>query len=126
MVESIGGDRCEDARCTVQAERRMFIRDVKPYEVPESLDDLRGPSGGVVELPHTLLWAPGDGRIDLDEKGGVGLVYRAVVAEGAVADQAAILNRDRLVEVWPELLLPRRARELWETRFPRLRDRAGA
>ena len=62
----------------------------------------------------------------LDEKGGVGLVYRAVVAEGAVADQAAILNRDRLVEVWPELLLPRRARELWETRFPRLRDRAGA
>ena len=51
MVESTGGDRCEDARCTVQAERRMFIRDVKPYEVPESLDDLRGPSGGVVELP---------------------------------------------------------------------------
>jgi len=33
---------------------------------------------------------------------------------------------ERLVEVWPELLLPRRARELWETRFPRLRDRAGA
>lgn len=41
-------------------------------------------------------------------------------AEGTVADQVAVVNRDRLVAVWSELLLPRRVRELWESRFPEL------
>lgn len=104
-------------------EHRVFFRNVKPYAVPESLDELRGPPGGVIELPHTVLWAPGGGRVDLDEEGGVGLAYRAVVAEGTVADQVAVLNRDRLSAVWQELLLPRRPRELWEARFPELRTR---
>ncbi|SPT53653.1 Uncharacterised protein [Actinomyces bovis] len=102
-------------------ERRVFFRDVRPYAVPESLEDLKGPVGGVVELPHAVLWAPGDGRVDLDEEGGVGLAYRAVIAEGTVADQVAILNRDLLLAAWPELLLPRRVRALWEARFPSLR-----
>ena len=101
---------------------RVFFRDVKPYALPESLDDLKGPPGGVVDLPHTVLWAPGGGRVDLDEEGGVGLAYRAVVAEGTVADQVAILNQDRLIAVWPVLLLPRRARAMWEARFPELRS----
>ena len=105
---------------------RVFFRDVKPYALPESLDDLKGPPGGVVDLPHTVLWAPGGGRVDLDEEGGVGLAYRAVVAEGTVADQVAILNQDRLIAVWPMLLLPRRARAMWEARFPDLRSEASA
>lgn len=109
---------------TAPTDPRVFVRDVKPYEVPKSLDDLRGPAGGVVELPHTVLWAPGGCRVDLDEEGGVGLAYRAVVAEGTVADQMAILNRDRLMAAWPDLLLPQRARALWESRFPELRERA--
>ena len=100
---------------------RVYFRDVKPYEVPESLDDLRGPDGGTVELRHSVLWAPGSGRVDLDEPGGLGLAYRAVLSEGTVADQIAVLNRDRLIEVWNDLLLPRRARRLWEDRFSELR-----
>ena len=102
-------------------EARVYFRDVKPYEVPGSLDELRGPVGGVVELCHSVLWAPGDGRVDLDEPGGVGIAYRAVLSEGTVADHTAVLNRARLIEVWDELLLPRRVRELWEERFPELR-----
>lgn len=101
--------------------RRVFFRDVKPYAVPETLDDLKGPPSGVVDLPHSVLWAPGGGRVDLDAEGGAGLVYRAVLAEGTVADQVAVVNRDRLTTMWPELLLPRRVRELWEDRFPELR-----
>lgn len=101
-------------------EQRAFFRDVKPYEIPGSLDDLQEPIGGVVELSHTVLWAPGGGRVDLDAEGAVGLAYRAVLAEGTVADQVAIVNRDQLVAVWSELLLPRRVRELWESRFPKL------
>ncbi|MPV50635.1 transcriptional regulator [Pseudactinotalea sp. HY160] len=102
-------------------QQRVFFRDVKPYEVPEKLEDLKGPVGGVVDLPHTVLWAPGCGRVDLDAEGGAGLAYRAVLSEGTLADQVAVVNRDRLMAVWPGLLLPRRVRELWEARFPELR-----
>lgn len=104
----------------VDVERRVFFRDVKPYDAPDNLDDLRGPAGGVVELSHSVLWAPGGGRVDLDEPGGTAMAYQAVLAEGTSDDQVRILNRDRLVSVWPDLMLPRRVRELWESRFPEL------
>lgn len=100
---------------------RVFFRDVKPYEAPDSLDELRGPASGVVELSHSVLWAPGGGRVNLDEPGGIGLAYRAVLAEGTVQDQVRVLNRDRLTAVWDELLLPQRVRDMWEGRFPELR-----
>jgi hypothetical protein len=46
------------------------------------------------------------------------------LAEGLVADQVEILNRERLIAVRPELMLPQRVRELWESRFPELRASA--
>lgn len=101
---------------------RVFFRDVKPYAVVDDLGQLRGPVGGVVELSHSVLWAPGGPYVDLDEPGGRGLAYRAVLAEGTVADLEQILNRDQLIAVWPTLLLPRRVRALWESRFPELRS----
>ena len=99
---------------------RVFFRDVKPYEVPESLAQLQGPASGAVVLSHSVLWAPGGGRVDLDAPGGVTLAYAAVISEGAVDDQITVLNRDRLLEVWDDLLLPHRARAAWEARFPEL------
>ncbi|MEA5454820.1 transcriptional regulator [Sinomonas sp. JGH33] len=105
---------------------RVFLRDVKPYEVPESLESLHGPVHGVVVLRHSVLWSPGGGEVDLDEAGGINLAYRAVIAEGKVADQVEVLNRGRLIEVWGELLLPRRARLMWEHRFPELKTSAAA
>jgi hypothetical protein len=103
-------------------ESRVFFRDVKPYAVVESLDQLRGPAGGTVELSHSVLWAPGGGRVDLDRPGELRLAYRAVLNEGTVEDLVHVLNRDRLVAVWPELLLPFRVLEMWESRFPELRS----
>lgn len=107
-------------------ESRVFFRDLKPYEAPESLDDLRGPECGVVELSHSVFWAPGGGRIDLDEPGGTAMAYQALLAEGTVADQVAVLNRERLIAVWSDLMLPRRVRELWEGRFEELRHATAA
>lgn len=100
---------------------RVHFRDVKPYEVVDSLDQLRGPAGGLVEMSHLVLWAPGGSRVDLDEAGGTALAYQAVLAEGAVEDLVHVLNTGRLMRVWPELMLPRRVRDLWESRFPELR-----
>lgn len=105
---------------------RVYFRDVKPYAVVDSLDQLHGPAGGVVDLSHSVLWAPGGGRIDLDEPGGVGLTHRAVRAEGTVEDLVHVLHRGRLGAVWPDLMLPNRVREMWESRFPELRAATAA
>lgn len=76
----------------------------------------------MLKLPHSVLWAPGDPTVDLDEPGGRELAYRAVLAEGTVEDLVQILNRDQLIVVWAELLLPHRLREMWEARFVELQS----
>jgi hypothetical protein len=40
--------------------------------------------------------------------------------EGRVLDQKELLNRDVLMEVWQDLMLPDRMRARWESRFPEL------
>lgn len=99
---------------------RVYFRDVKAYAVVDSLDQLHGPTGGVVELSHSVLWAPGGARVDLDRPGELRLAYRAVLNEGTVEDLEQVLNRDQLIAVWPELLLPFRVLDMWESRFPEL------
>lgn len=99
---------------------RVYFRDVKPYAVVETLEQLHGPVSGVVELSHSVLWAPGGSRVDLDQPGGTALAYQAVLAEGAVDDLVQVLNRDRLVAAWADLMLPLRVRQLWESRFREL------
>jgi hypothetical protein len=99
---------------------------VKPYAIVESLDQLRGPAGGTVELSHSVLWAPGGGLVDLNRPGALRMAYRAVLNEGTVEDLVRVLNRDVLVAVWPELLLPLRVLAMWESRFPELRSSAAA
>ncbi len=101
---------------------RVYFRDVKPYAVVDSLDQLHGPAGGVVELSHSVLWVPGGGRVDLDRPGGLRMAYRAVLNEGTVEDLENVLNRDRLIAVWSDLMLPFRVLEMWESRFPELRS----
>lgn len=99
---------------------RVLFGDVKPYYAPASLDMLQGPRDGVVVLPHSVLWAPGDGAVDLDVPGGTNLAYQALLNEGTPEVQVRLLNRDRLTEWWPRLRLPVRVRSMWEGRFPEL------
>lgn len=105
---------------------RVFFRDIKPYAIVEDLRQLHGPAGGVVELPHSVLWAPGGPSVDLDEPGGTALAYQAVLAEGTVEDLEQVLHRDRLIAIWSELMLDRRVRDMWESRFPELQPATAA
>jgi len=100
---------------------RVLFQDVIPYDVPASLSDLAGPSVGRLVLPHSIHWGP-DREVDLDSHSGRSKAYRAIVREGTLAQQEALLNADVLRELWNDLRLPARCRAVWEARFPELAD----
>ena len=95
------------------------MQDVKPYDAPANLDELRGPRNGTVVLPHWIYWGPTP-SIDLSSEWSLIKGYQATIQEGRVIDQVQILNRDLLIAIWPELAMPQRVRQLWEERFPEL------
>lgn len=88
--------------------------------LPPSLDVLRGPSGGVVELPGDLAPA-GDTTFDLDDPAQRYLYLMTVLTAAATSEQyARWLNRDLLLSEWNLLRLPGGLRSIWAERFPEL------
>jgi hypothetical protein len=98
---------------------RVLYRDVKPYAIPARLEDLRGPDDGLLELPVNVYWGPNP-IVDLTTDDGIFKAYETVIQEGRASDQERLLNRALLIRVWPELMIPDRARRTWEARFPTL------
>jgi len=94
---------------------------LRPAVMPASLDDLRGPASGVVELPVRLYWS-GPREFDLADPDRVADMCEAVLDVSATADDLArYLNAGLLISVWPVLGLNRAKRDAWENRFPVLR-----
>ena len=100
---------------------RVRFRDVKPYSAPMSLDELYGPYDGMIDLPHAVRWQADRLGVDVSVVGWRRMAYQALLAEGSADEQRRLMNRDRLVEIWPILNMDRRVRDLWEGRFPQLR-----
>jgi hypothetical protein len=94
--------------------------DVRPYTVADSLDDLQGPTAGVVVLDRWLDWS-GSGRYDLANPGRLVRMYETVLREASKkADLSVWLDGRTLVRLWRELVLPPQVRSRWEARFPEL------
>lgn len=92
--------------------------------VVAELDELRGPTGGVVELPHRLFWQP-DRRVDLDNPALLRWMYETVLREAiSVEELRRWLDGATLVRLWPELYLPREVRHAWQQRHRVLRRAA--
>ena len=47
--------------------RRSTYRDLKPYDAPAHLDELRGPPAGRIVLPINVYWGP-KSEVDLDSE----------------------------------------------------------
>jgi hypothetical protein len=101
---------------------RSSARYRRPYAVAGSLELLRGPVSGVVQLPAHLDWS-GHAEYDLDAPGRIIDLYRAVLVEAASPqDLHAYLNAAVLRRLWAVLWLPGQLRRAWEQQFPVLAE----
>lgn len=90
------------------------------FVVADSLDDLRGPAAGTVELPNRLLWNLSR-PFDLSDDERLRSMIRIVLQEARTQeDLRQYVDGNSLVRLWPSLGLPERLRRAWESRFPDL------
>jgi hypothetical protein len=109
------------------AEDLALYREKFRLRLPESLDELHGPTQGVVELPLHMAWS-GMTSYDLSKPRQRMGLYRTVLHEGLHDDLPRYLNQDLLLQLWPVLrtLVGRTVRTVWEDAFPQLATRARA
>jgi hypothetical protein len=94
--------------------------ETRPYAVAESLDELRGPVRGDLELPHELAWS-GRGRFDLDDDYDRAAAYKIILEEGREEHFRRYLNSWLLRRYWREIVPTRPCPRPWEAAFPELR-----
>lgn len=95
---------------------------VRPFAVPESLRDLRGPRRGLVDLPFPLDWSS-DHRYSLDSVPSLMELYSQLIGRTPVPEAlGAYINSDVLIEIWPRLRLPEYVRNEWERRLPMIKQ----
>lgn len=93
--------------------------------VVTDLAGLRGPVRGVVRLPLWLYWSGPSPAFDLGEPFLRRWLYEIVLREAAsLGDLTSHLDGGTLVEMWPDLFLPRGVRQAWEELHPVLRAAA--
>lgn len=104
---------------TVQ--RSFSFEQTIPYDTPESLDDLHGPTSGTIGVRPHINTSPYP-VYDLDSSSQRWSLYSAVVRDGLPSEQAALLNQELLLALWADLNLPVRCRAIWEDKFPELAE----
>jgi hypothetical protein len=89
--------------------------DTYARRLPSSLEDLRGPAAGEVELPLHVAWSRR--RVyDVGEEDQRLVLYALLLAEAQQEDLERFVHRESLVSIWPRLrrLLGPHARREWE------------
>ncbi|MFL4907608.1 hypothetical protein ACJ6WF_31515 [Streptomyces sp. MMS24-I2-30] len=109
------------------AEDLALYREKFRRRLPESLDELQGPTHGVVDLPLHMAWS-GMTSYDMGKPRQRMGLYRTVLHEGLHDDLPHYLNQDLLLQLWPVLrtLVGRTVRAVWEDTFPQLASRTRA
>lgn len=99
---------------------RFGFNNVRPYFVPDTLDELTGPVSGTVTLPNTVSWGP-VAEYDLTSRSWTLTLYETVITDASGTDDFVFLNDTTLREVWDDLNLPDWLRSVWESSFAELR-----
>lgn len=89
--------------------------------VARDMSDFRGPTSGVVELPHRMFWQP-NRAFDLDQPFMLQWMYEIVLREAISYEELrSWLDAPTLHRLWARLYLPHGVRRDWEVRHPSLR-----
>lgn len=86
-------------------------------ELPRSLDELRGPTSGVVRLPirvHANAPFPELVEWDIGPRALRISFYEIVLRDSQLRDQRELINGGELVDLWDSLYLPTHIREAWQ------------
>lgn len=71
-----------------------------PFFVPHSLDELQGPAHGVVEVPHSIMWAQQSRfAIDLDDDDSIRTAYLEILGRASAHDMRTLVNKDHLIRL---------------------------
>lgn len=111
-----------DTEAPTAAQAMARPRRLRPIIVPASLDDLHGPSSGLVVPPRRLWWSgEEDVKFDLGNRSQATELYEAIFeAARTHQDIADHLDAELLTELWPELGMRRSIRQAWEDAHPAL------
>jgi hypothetical protein len=90
------------------------------FEVVADLESLTGPASGEVEVPTHLRDGELGAHADLSDPWQRETLYGRVLVDGSAADQAGVLNRQVLSELWHKALAPGPVLRVWQGRFPEL------
>jgi transcriptional regulator with XRE-family HTH domain len=71
-----------------------------------------------VLLPLHLDWSQPARLVSLRVRGQRALVYEVVLREGTQGDIRELVDGALLIDVWPDLVLPRSLRSAWEAALP--------
>ena len=117
-------------RAVTQADARRARYQSRPGRravVTSSLDELRGPTEGTVELPLWLFWSCPGHTFDLGDRDMRQWLYQTVLREAArPEDLTTYLDGDTLIALWPDLFLAKGVRQAWEDQHPVLQVAAAA
>ena len=86
----------------------------RPVALPADLADGSAPKAhGHVQLPLHIRWSGPPATYDLDDRADRARVYEQVLREGTEDDVRFYVDRDHLVELWDEPVLPLPVRKAW-------------
>lgn len=84
------------------------------YQVPDRLPDLPVEQAlSTVSMPLTLNWSEPGRVFRLTDRGDRARLYEAVLRDGQPDDVLAYIDGALLVDIWPDLVLPREVRAAW-------------
>jgi hypothetical protein len=92
--------------------------------LPASLEDLKGPDAGMVELPLHVAWS-GRRVYDVSDSEQRLVLYALLLAEAQREDLERFVHRESLISMWPRLrrLLGPHARREWERQLMTMASR---
>lgn len=67
-------------------EQRIRFRDLKHYDIVDSLDELQGPAHGTITLPITVYWSGISNTIDLHAPNQLRQAYSSLLTNGRPED----------------------------------------